>query len=140
MFHINTCSLDKNFDDLQHLLICTKKFFDIIAISETKILTYVFAARVFLMLFIYLLTYSFAFHLIWGFYPCIRAKCIHIVIYKCCIRETTYTLNYLHEMLTIKSFFCDLVETYQTIKGPMRNLNSKLSIFALDQTKCALEK
>ena len=37
LFHINACSLNKNFDDLQHLLSCTKKFFDIIAIRETRI-------------------------------------------------------------------------------------------------------
>ena len=37
LFHINACSLNKNFDDLQHLLSCTKKNFDIIAISETRI-------------------------------------------------------------------------------------------------------
>ena len=37
LFHINSCSLNKNFDDLQHLLNCTKKSFDIIAISETRI-------------------------------------------------------------------------------------------------------
>ena len=37
LFHINACSLNKNFDDLQHLLNCTKTFFDIIAISETRI-------------------------------------------------------------------------------------------------------
>ena len=36
-FHINGCSLNKNFHDLQHLLNCTKKMFDIIAISETRI-------------------------------------------------------------------------------------------------------
>ena len=35
-FHINACSLNKKFDDLQDLLSCIKKF-DIIAISETKI-------------------------------------------------------------------------------------------------------
>ena len=35
--HINTCSLNKNFDDLQHLLSCTKNLFDIIAISELRI-------------------------------------------------------------------------------------------------------
>ena len=33
LFHINACSLDKNFDDLQHLLNCTKAFFDIIVQS-----------------------------------------------------------------------------------------------------------
>ena len=37
LFHINACSLNKNFDDLQHLLSCTKKNFDIIAISKTRI-------------------------------------------------------------------------------------------------------
>ena len=39
LFHINACacSLNKNFDDLQHLLNCTKIFFDIIAINETRI-------------------------------------------------------------------------------------------------------
>ena len=37
LFHINACSLNKNFDDLQHLLTCTKKIFDIIPISETRI-------------------------------------------------------------------------------------------------------
>ena len=37
LFYIKACSLSKNFDDLQHLLSCTKKFFDIIAVSETRI-------------------------------------------------------------------------------------------------------
>ena len=37
LFHINTCSLNKNFDDLQHLLSCTKTKFDIIAIRGTRI-------------------------------------------------------------------------------------------------------
>ena len=37
LFHINACSLNKNFDDLQHLLSCTKTKFEIIAISETRI-------------------------------------------------------------------------------------------------------
>ena len=35
--NINTCSLNKNFDDLQHLLSCTKIFFNIIAVSERRI-------------------------------------------------------------------------------------------------------
>ena len=35
LFHINACS--QNFDDLQHLLSCTKTKFDVIAISETRI-------------------------------------------------------------------------------------------------------
>ena len=41
LFHINKCSLNRNFHDLQHLLCCTKRKFDIIcrkfAISETRI-------------------------------------------------------------------------------------------------------
>ena len=37
LFHINACSLNKNFDDVQHLLSSTKNFFDIIAVSETRI-------------------------------------------------------------------------------------------------------
>ena len=37
VFHINACSLSKNFDDLEHLLKCTNKVFDIVAVSETRI-------------------------------------------------------------------------------------------------------
>ena len=37
LFHINASSLNKNFDDLQHLLSCTKTNIDIITISETRI-------------------------------------------------------------------------------------------------------
>ena len=36
LFHINVCSLNKSFDDLQHLFSCTKTKFDI-TISETRI-------------------------------------------------------------------------------------------------------
>ena len=36
LFHINACSLNKNFDDIDHLLRCTKKVFDIIAVTETR--------------------------------------------------------------------------------------------------------
>ena len=36
LFHINACSLNKNFDDLQYLLSCTKKT-DTMAVSETRI-------------------------------------------------------------------------------------------------------
>ena len=38
LFHINACSLNKNFDDLQYLLSCTKKKIDIIVVSETRIM------------------------------------------------------------------------------------------------------
>ena len=37
LLYINACSLNKNFDDFQHLLSCTKTKFDIIGISETRI-------------------------------------------------------------------------------------------------------
>ena len=36
VFHMNTCSLSKNFDDLEYLLKATNINFDIIAIFETK--------------------------------------------------------------------------------------------------------
>ena len=37
LFHINACSLNQNFDDLQHLLSCTKTKFDITETIETRI-------------------------------------------------------------------------------------------------------
>ena len=37
LFHVNVCSLSKSFNDLQNLLSCTNKNFDIIAITETRI-------------------------------------------------------------------------------------------------------
>ena len=37
LFHNNACFLNRNFDDFQHLLSSTKKVFDIIAVSETRI-------------------------------------------------------------------------------------------------------
>ena len=36
-FHINACSLNKNFNELEYLLSCTNKNFDVIAISDTSI-------------------------------------------------------------------------------------------------------
>ena len=38
LFHISSCSLNKNFEDLEYLLKATNKSFDIIAISESRIL------------------------------------------------------------------------------------------------------
>ena len=38
LFHINSCSLNKNFEDLEYLLKANNKTFDIIAISESGIL------------------------------------------------------------------------------------------------------
>ena len=37
LFHINTYSFIKNFDDLEHLLKCTNEILDIIISSETRI-------------------------------------------------------------------------------------------------------
>ena len=37
LFHINVWSLNMNFDDLQYLLKCMNKVFDIIAVSENRI-------------------------------------------------------------------------------------------------------
>ena len=37
VFHINACSLNKNFDNLEHLLSCTKNNFDIKGVTETRI-------------------------------------------------------------------------------------------------------
>ena len=37
MFHINACSLNKNFDDLAYHLKCTNKKFDAVAVTETRI-------------------------------------------------------------------------------------------------------
>ena len=43
LFNINTCSLNKNFNNLQHLLICTKKKFDLKTKSQTRITKQVFS-------------------------------------------------------------------------------------------------
>ena len=37
LFHINACSLNKNINDLEHLLKCTNNVFDIIAVTETRL-------------------------------------------------------------------------------------------------------
>ena len=56
LFHINACSINKNHDELHHLLSCTKTIFDIIAISETRI-----TKQVSLSNDLYLNNYSFEF-------------------------------------------------------------------------------
>ena len=38
LFHINTCSLNKNFGDLLHLLKCTNNVFDVVAVYEIRIM------------------------------------------------------------------------------------------------------
>ena len=45
VFHINTCYLNKNLDDLHHPLSCANKNFDIIAINETIIAKNVFITK-----------------------------------------------------------------------------------------------
>ena len=37
LFHVNACSLNKNFDNLQYLLGGRKNNFDIIGVTETRI-------------------------------------------------------------------------------------------------------
>ena len=37
LFNQNASSLSKNFDDLENLLKCTNKVFDIVAVSETRL-------------------------------------------------------------------------------------------------------
>ena len=37
LFHVKACSLNKNFDGLQHLLSSNKMAFDIIVVSKTRI-------------------------------------------------------------------------------------------------------
>ena len=37
LIQINTCSLSRNFNDLQHLLTCKNKNFDVFVITETRI-------------------------------------------------------------------------------------------------------
>ena len=37
LFHVKACCLNKNFDDLQHLLSSNKMAFDIIVVSKTRI-------------------------------------------------------------------------------------------------------
>ena len=38
MFHINACSLNKNFEDLQHLLKCTKKNLMLLLLLKLELL------------------------------------------------------------------------------------------------------
>ena len=45
MFHINTCSLSKNFDDLEYLLKTINMNLDIIAISEARITKIIYVAN-----------------------------------------------------------------------------------------------
>ena len=56
LFHFNACSLSKIFDELQHLLSCTKTFFNIIALTQTRI-----TKNVFLLNNLNLNNYSFEF-------------------------------------------------------------------------------
>ena len=49
IFHVNACSLNKKFNDLQHLLSSTKKLFDVIAVSETRITKYLYLVNLILI-------------------------------------------------------------------------------------------
>ena len=44
-FHINSCSLNKNFEELQNLLQSTNTQFDVIAITETQIKKYLYNSK-----------------------------------------------------------------------------------------------
>ena len=37
LFHLNACSLNKNFDDLQHLLKCANKVFNVISVVTLEL-------------------------------------------------------------------------------------------------------
>ena len=45
LFHINSCSLNKNFEELQNLLQCTNINFGVMAITETRIPKNVFVTQ-----------------------------------------------------------------------------------------------
>ena len=45
LFHINSCSLNKNFEELQNLLQSTNTQFDVIAITETQIKKYLYNSK-----------------------------------------------------------------------------------------------
>ena len=88
LFHINACSLNKNFDDLQHLLSCTKTKFDIIAISETRI-----TKQVSLLNNLNLNNYSFEFT---PTETCAGGTLLYIanhLSYKCCNDLNIYKKN-----------------------------------------------
>ena len=78
LFHINACSLNKDFHDLQHLLSCTKTKFDIIAISETRI-----ARQVYLLNNLNLNNYSFEFTLTETSAGCALLYIANHLSYKC---------------------------------------------------------
>ena len=87
LFHINACSLSKNFDDLQHLLSCTKKN-DIIAVRETRI-----TKKVSLLNNMKLKNYSFEFT---PTETCAGGTLLYIanhLSYKCCNDLNIYKKN-----------------------------------------------
>ena len=88
LFHINACSLNKNFDDLQYLLSCTKNFFDTIVESETRI-----TRNVSLLNNLNLNNYSFEFT---PTETCAGGTLLYIVnhlSYKCCNDLKIYKKN-----------------------------------------------
>ena len=98
MLHINACSLNNSFDDHQHLLRCTKKNFDIIAISETRI-----TKEVSLLNNMNINNYSFAFTLTENFAGGILHYIANHLSYKCCNNLNVYKKN------ELKSTFIETV-------------------------------
>ena len=95
-FHLNACSLSKNFDDLQHLLSCTKIFFDIIAVSKT------ITKNVSLLNNLNLNNYSFEFT---PTETCAGGTLLYIanyLSYKCCNDLNIYKKNELEPTLKLK--------------------------------------
>ena len=79
LFHINVCSLHKNFDDPQHLWSSTKKVFEIIAVSKTII-----TKQVFLLNNLNLNNYYFEFTLIETSAGGTLLYIANHLSYKCC--------------------------------------------------------
>ena len=88
LFHLNACSLNKNFDDLQYLLSCTRKTFDIIAISETRIIK-----NISLLNNLNLNNYSFEFTPTETFAGVTLLYIAYHLSYKCCNDLNIYKKN-----------------------------------------------
>ena len=117
LFHINACSLNKNFDDLQHLLNCTKNLFDIIAISETRI-----TKQVSLLNNLNLNNYSFEFTLTETSAGGALLYIVNHLSYKC--RDD---LN-IHKKNELESTFIEIVRASR-----IRNLGTR---FCVHQITC----
>ena len=128
LFHINAGSLSKNFNDHQHLLSCTKKSFDIIGVSETRI-----TKNISLLNNLNLNNYSFKFT---PTETCAGGTLLYIVnhlSYKCCNDLNIYKKNelestfiktvnpktsniivgviYRHPSMNLTDFYCNYIKT-----------------------------